>query len=197
MEEVDETTPASAVLHRPQQAFSQDDIGLAWQLGERVVLSQLDLIAYRNGDYFPNAGASEDYRRASRHGMIAAERVLVLSEHTRNELIAQALVDAERIKAIPPGLDHRPAVSPAGRTLAGAAEDEGGSGIEPAPGFLLCLGADYRHRTGCSRCACSPPCASVTVGGGRSCSPAHMCGTAPRERRSAMSWKPIRSCPRP
>ncbi len=145
VEEVDETTPASAVLHRPQQAFSQEDIGLAWQLGERVVLSQLDLIAYRNGGYFPDAGAWEDYRRASRHGMIAAERVLVLSEHTQNELIAQALVDAERIKVIPPGLDHRSAGEPR-RPDALRAGVEGGSDDERAPGFLLCLGADYRHK---------------------------------------------------
>src|ERR1700684_174895 len=65
VEDVDETTPPSALFHRPQQAFSQADIALAWQLGERVVLSQLDLIAYRNRDYFADADAWEDYRRAS------------------------------------------------------------------------------------------------------------------------------------
>jgi glycosyltransferase involved in cell wall biosynthesis len=107
VEDVDETTPPSALFHRPQQAFSQADIALAWQLGERVVLSQLDLIAYRNRDYFADTDAWEDYRRASRHGMIAAERVLVLSEHTRGELLDEGLVEAERIKVIPPGLDHR------------------------------------------------------------------------------------------
>jgi glycosyltransferase involved in cell wall biosynthesis len=141
VEEVDETTPASAVLHRPQQAFSQDDIGLAWQLGERIVLSQLDLIAYRNPGYFPDAGAWEDYRRASRHGMSAAERVVVFSEHTRGDLLADALVEAERIRVIPPGLDHRFQGEP--RQPAGLEQEV--SGLEQAS-FLLCLGADYQHK---------------------------------------------------
>jgi glycosyltransferase involved in cell wall biosynthesis len=134
VEDVDEDTPASAVLHRPQQAFAQEDLALAWQLGERVVLSQLDLIAYRHGDYFPDAGAWEDYRRASRHGMIAAERVLVLSEHTRRELIEAGLVGAERIGVIPPGLDHR------------IGEESRRPAALGAPEFLLCLGTDYRHK---------------------------------------------------
>ena len=134
VEDVEETTPASAVLHRPQQAFAQDDLALAWQLGERVVISQLDLIAYRHGDYFPDPDAWEDYRRASRHGMIAAERIVVLSEHTRRELIEEGLVGAARIRVIPPGLDHRIGEEPRRPAALGA------------PEFLLCLGTDYRHK---------------------------------------------------
>ena len=152
VEDVDEDTPASSVLHRPQQAFAQDDLALAWQLGERVVISQLDLIAYHHGDYFPDADAWESYRRAGRHGMIAAERVIVLSEHTRRELIEEGLVGAERIRVIPPGLDHRIGEEPRRpATLGALAGGEGGSGDaggdgERAPEFLLCLGTDYRHK---------------------------------------------------
>lgn len=134
VEDVSEDTPASAVLHRPQQVFAQEDVGLAWQLGERIVIGQLDLIAYRNRDYFPDTRAWEDYRRASRHGMIAAERVLVLSEHTRGELIEEGLVPAERIRVVPPGLDHRIGEEPRRPPALGASE------------FLLCLGTDYRHK---------------------------------------------------
>lgn len=134
VEDVDESTPASAVFHRPQQTFAQDDLALAWQLGDRVVLGQLDLIAYRNRGYFPDNRAWEDYRRASRHGMIAAERVLVLSEHTRGELIEEGLVGADRIAVVPPGLDHRIGEEPRRPPALGASE------------FLLCLGTDYRHK---------------------------------------------------
>jgi glycosyltransferase involved in cell wall biosynthesis len=163
VEDVDETTPPSALFHRPQQAFSQADIALAWQLGERVVLSQLDLIAYRNRDYFADADAWEDYRRASRHGMIAAERVLVLSEHTRTELLDEGLVEAERIAVIAPGLDHRSQGQPhrpprlSARAGEGANEQrqdthEQGEDTHAQdeaahePGFLLCLGTDYHHK---------------------------------------------------
>jgi glycosyltransferase involved in cell wall biosynthesis len=152
-EEVDESTPASTVLHRPQQAFAQEDVGLAWQLGERVVLGQLDLIAYNNRDYFSDTRAWEDYRRASRHGMIAAERVLVLSAHTRDELTKNGLVDAERIRIVPPGLDHRIGGSPrrpaALQKPQAQIEGHGTTGAgpdEPEPEFLLCLGTDYRHK---------------------------------------------------
>jgi glycosyltransferase involved in cell wall biosynthesis len=172
VEDVDETTPPSALFHRPQQAFSQADIALAWQLGERIVLSQLDLIAYRNRDYFADTDAWEDYRRASRHGMIAAERVLVLSEHTREELLGEGLVEAERIAVIPPGLDHWSQGQPHRPTLLSARGEDGERANEQGenaqrqyenaqergenaqeqdeaahePGFLLCLGTDYHHK---------------------------------------------------
>lgn len=143
--DVDDATPASAVLHRPQQTFSPGDVALAWRLGERIVVSQLDLIAYRNPDYFPDASAWEDYRRASRHGMSAAERVVVLSEHTRDELLSGALVDADRIRVVAPGLDRcfdreprRPAMLGA---FAGESEHD-----DRESEFLLCLGADYLHK---------------------------------------------------
>lgn len=150
VEDVDEDTAASSVLHRPQQAFAQDDLALAWQLGERVVISQLDLIAYHHGDYFPDADAWESYRRAGRHGMIAAERVIVLSEHTRRELIKERLVGAERIRVIPPGLDHRTGEEPrrpAALACGEADSDADGDGDkERMSEFLLCLGTDYRHK---------------------------------------------------
>jgi glycosyltransferase involved in cell wall biosynthesis len=135
-EEIDEATPRSAVFHRPQQTFSPGDVELALRLGERIVVSQLDLIAYSNPGYFTDADASQDYRRASRHGLSAAERVVVFSEHTRRELLSDALVEDERIRVVPPGLDHRSTVQPL-RPAALAAD---------LPDFLLCLGTDFRHK---------------------------------------------------
>ena len=52
VEDVDSATPRSTVFHRPQQTFSPGDVALALALGERIVLSQLDLIAYRNPRLF-------------------------------------------------------------------------------------------------------------------------------------------------
>lgn len=141
VEDVEETTPRSAVFHRPQQAFSQADVALAHSLGERVVLSQLDLIAYDNPSYFADVEAWEAFRRASRHGISAAERVVVFSAHTRRELVKDALVEEERVKVVPPGLDHRLS----GESVRPAALD--GAGEELAErGFLLCLGTDFGHK---------------------------------------------------
>jgi len=143
---IDEHTPQSTVFHRPQQAFAPEDVEIAVRLGERIVLSQLDLIAYRNPGYFADADAWAAYRRASRHGMSAAERVVVFSDHTRRELICDALVEDGRIRIVAPGLDHPTTASPrrpqALAQPAGESENTDGD----FSGFLLCLGTDFRHK---------------------------------------------------
>jgi glycosyltransferase involved in cell wall biosynthesis len=142
-EELDADTPRTSVFHRPQQTFSPGDVALALELGERFVISQLDLIAYRNPGYFADAGAWQDYRRASRHGLSAAERVVVFSDHTRQELLADALVDNARIRVVPPGLDHRVAAE---QRRPAALDGMAVSGEQPEEGFLLCLGTDFLHK---------------------------------------------------
>ena len=141
VEDVDATTPRSVIFHRPQQAFSAGDVALGLTLGERFVLSQLDLIAYRNPGYFSGAGAWEDYRRASRHGLAAADRVVVFSDHTRGELLRDALVEPERVRIVPPGLDHRTPAQGRRPQALGEHQDAG-----PSNGYLLCLGTDFRHK---------------------------------------------------
>jgi glycosyltransferase involved in cell wall biosynthesis len=140
-EQLDGATPRSTVFHRPQQTFSPGDVRIALGLGERFVISQLDLIAYRNPGYFAEAATWEDYRAASRHGLSAAEQVVVFSEHTREELLADALVESSRVSVVPPGLDHQ---TP-GEPLRPASFDAPGAGA-PEDGFLLCLGTDFRHK---------------------------------------------------
>ncbi len=163
IEDVDARTARTAVFHRPQQTFSPSDVRFALSLGERFVVSQLDLIAYRNPGYFEEAATWEDYRAASRHGLSAAERVVVFSEHTREELLADGLVEPARIRIVPPGLDHRRPSHQSRPRLADAeqADDAGAFGTvaagaqaadplaadDPlAAGFLLCLGTDFRHK---------------------------------------------------
>jgi glycosyltransferase involved in cell wall biosynthesis len=138
-------TARTTIFHRPQQTFAADDVRIAFLLGERLVLSQLDLIAYRDPDYFPDAGVWQQAQRATRQGLAAAERIVVFSEHTRRELIDEALAQDERICVVPPGLDH---VSP------GAPRRPSALDPSPAPSatdgsddpFLLCLGTDFRHK---------------------------------------------------
>jgi glycosyltransferase involved in cell wall biosynthesis len=140
-EQIDEATPRTSVFHRPQQAFSAEDVELALRLGERIVLSQLDLIAYHNPSYFPDASGWQDYRGASRHGLSAAERVVVFSDHTRRELLSDALVEEARIRIVPPGLDHRTLGEP---RRPAALDDNRDAPLSAA--YLLCLGTDFRHK---------------------------------------------------
>jgi glycosyltransferase involved in cell wall biosynthesis len=141
-ERIDAGTEPSAIVHRPQQAFAAEDIEIALRLGRRMVLSQLDLIAYGNPGYFPDAAAWRAFRRAGRNGMSAADRVLVFSDHTRRELLADALVDEERIRIVPPGLDHEIEGERRPELPAGALEGHEGS----SRSYLLCLGTDFRHK---------------------------------------------------
>jgi glycosyltransferase involved in cell wall biosynthesis len=141
VEDVDPATAQTTVFHRAQQTFSPADLAFAHDLGERIVLSQLDLIAYRNPGYFADAAAWEDYRRASRHGLSAADRVVVFSDHTRQELLSDALVEEARVRVVPPGLDHRSAAEPHRPRGLGAGWDPSAGG-----GLLLCLGTDFRHK---------------------------------------------------
>jgi len=135
--DVREATARSAVVHRPQQSFAAEDVAIALALGERMVISQLDLIAYSNPGYFPDADAWKAYRRASRHGLSASERVVVFSEHTRRELLVDGLVEDGRIRIVAPGLDHRIGGEPR--------RPQALEGIGARP-FLLCLGTDFRHK---------------------------------------------------
>ncbi len=137
--DIDASTPATTIFHRPQQVFQTDDLWFAFRLGERVVFNQLDLIAYRNPGYFADAEAWIDFQRASREALGAADRVIVFSEHTRDELLADELAEPERVRIVPPGVDHvHPSPGhPPDRLAAGDAAE--------AP-FVLCLGTDFRHK---------------------------------------------------
>jgi glycosyltransferase involved in cell wall biosynthesis len=148
IEQIDETTPRSTVFHRPQQIFGPPDLLLALRLGERLVLNQLDLIAYRNPGYHRNATAWHSHRRASRQALAAADRVVVFSDHTRTELLGDELVDGERVRVVPPGLDHPPGGDPV-PPPAFAETDSASAGFAPSEegdGFLFCLGTDFRHK---------------------------------------------------
>jgi glycosyltransferase involved in cell wall biosynthesis len=145
--EIDRDTPRSTIFHRPQQVFETGDMRLALRLGERLVLNQLDLIAYRNPAYHADAGAWRRYRRVGRQALAAADRVIVFSDHTRRELISDELTSAERVRLVPPGLDHRSRVearppgfgpAPPGVAPRDALIDRGR--------FMLCLGTDFRHK---------------------------------------------------
>ena len=146
MDEIDGGTPRSTLFHRPQQIFGVADLRLAMRLGERIVLSQLDLIAYRNPAYHPRSLDWRSYRRITRQALAVADRVVVFSNHTRAELLSDELAVADRIRIVPPGLDHSMAaaqsVPPDLKDMAGAA---GAKQDSPAL-FLLCLGTDLRHK---------------------------------------------------
>ncbi|MFZ1994039.1 MAG: glycosyltransferase [Solirubrobacteraceae bacterium] len=124
------------VVHRPQQVFSADDLNLLRLLGRRLVVTHQDLIAFHNPTYHPGPDAWEQYRRVTRNALAVADRVVVFSDHSRSEVLAEDLVAAERCDVVGAALAPRP-----GPAIAAAPE-----GAPAGREFILCLGADYRHK---------------------------------------------------
>ena len=129
----------SDVVHRPYQVSSQEELDVLKELGDRIVISHLDLIAYSNPGYFPDFERWEAYRRITRRALALADRIVFISREAADDALRNDLVDAERASVVYPGTDHRlQALRPAPeqpRHLDSSADP-----------FLLILGTDYRHK---------------------------------------------------
>jgi glycosyltransferase involved in cell wall biosynthesis len=128
----------SHVVHRPQQVFSVDDVALLRLLGERIVIGQQDLIAYRNPAYHPCVEQWHAHRRVTRLALALADRVVFFSEHALSDAVDEDLIDAERAVGSGIGGERRWTRTPARAERPAAVSED-------AP-FVLCLGADYMHK---------------------------------------------------
>ena len=125
------------VVHRPQQVFSEHDLALLRLLGERIVITHQDLIAYRNPTYHASVDDWRQYRRVTRIALAVADKVVFFSEHARNDVVTEGLLDADHAEVVGIGADTLWRVPTKSRRP------------DRAPGdgaFVLCLGADYRHK---------------------------------------------------
>ncbi len=129
------------IAHRmvqPDQRFSVAQ----WRVvAERVVITVLDLIAYRIGAYHENIHEWLRYREAIRRGVAEADAVILSSEDTRRQVEMERLpVDPQRLQVISEGTDHlhgdEPVEIPSELLARGFVEGQ----------FILCLGTDYSHK---------------------------------------------------
>jgi glycosyltransferase involved in cell wall biosynthesis len=130
------------VVHRPFQVQSPADLRFLARLGDRMIITQQDLIGYHNPGYFPSAASWETYRALTRHAMAVADHVVFFSAHVRDEALAEGLVEAHRAAVVHIGVDHEltePLSAP-------ASPPPGAERIPPGAELLLCLGTDYEHK---------------------------------------------------
>jgi glycosyltransferase involved in cell wall biosynthesis len=129
------------VAHRliqPDQWFSVD----LWRTKcDRMILSILDLIAYRNGSYHADVDEWLTYRKSIWAGVAAADAVVTISEDVKVQVELERLpVDPQRLHAIPFGTEHltgeEPTEIPRELLLRGFIEGQ----------FILVLGTDYAHK---------------------------------------------------
>jgi len=126
------------IVHRPSQVFTPSDLALLLPLGHRIVVTHQDLIAYRIPSYHGSVEDWERYRRVTRDTLGGADHVVFFSEHARADALADALVDPATASVVPIGVDHRVA--------GGDREARRPPGLDGDQPFLLCLGADLRHK---------------------------------------------------
>lgn len=125
------------VVHRPQQAFNPEDLALLRLLGERLVLTHQDLIAYHNHSYHPDLASWRKHRDVTRIALAEAEQVVFFSEHARRDALAEGLLAEHSAHVV--GIGRQPLEPVSGEISQPA-------GIGSGEPFLLCLGADYAHK---------------------------------------------------
>jgi GT2 family glycosyltransferase len=134
VESVPADTPGQRtdVVHRPAQVVAP--VNLAWLdgLGERVVITHQDLIAFSNPGYFESFEAWDEHRALTRQSLALADATVFISEHVRQEALAEELVEREVV--VPQGVDH-----------AGGDVAERPDGV-PDGEFIVLLGADFMHK---------------------------------------------------
>ncbi len=139
-EDVSADMDRSHIVHRPYQVSSSGDLELLDMLGERLVITQLDLIAYFNPDYHENFQGWADYCDLTRTAMAMADHVFFISRHGARSAVADGLLDPDRASVIHLGVDHRLHQEPV--------VPEQPAGMDKLQGrpFMLCIGTDFRHK---------------------------------------------------
>jgi glycosyltransferase involved in cell wall biosynthesis len=137
---VDQDVGATDIVHRPYQITSPRDVPILRALGRRLVLTQQDLIAYRNPTYFASWEDWNGYRELTRRALALADRAAFFSEHAARDALREDLVDDRRAVVVPIGVDHRVVPVPSSTRV-----PERGGPLLDRP-FLLSLGTDFSHK---------------------------------------------------
>ena len=128
------------VVHRPFQIDNPGELSFLTSLGDRLVITQQDLIGYHNPSYFASRDAWEGYRELTRTALAVADRVLFFSAHARARRSTRS-----SSSPIAPAWSRSASTtgSPVRRRSARRAASRGS---QPDAEVMLCLGNDYRHK---------------------------------------------------
>jgi len=124
----------TAIVHRVSQVAGAEDLLRLAHVGERLVVSHLDLLLFHDPAYHASTDTWAGYRRMTASALAAADLVVAISAAAADDLRAEDLVPAERLRRVHLGTDHeRP----------GEAVRPPGVGDGP---FIVQLGSDLRHK---------------------------------------------------
>lgn len=128
------------IVHRPFQVERPEDAAGLAAFGERILLTQQDLIGFRTPGYFPSEEAWLAYRTLTREALAFSDLVVFSSRHAAEDALASDLVAPDRARVVPIGTDHRVVGAAAEPRPPADAPD-----LRDVP-FLLCLGTTFRHK---------------------------------------------------
>lgn len=128
------------VVHRTFQVSDPSELSSLAKLGNRLILTNQDLIAYRNPSYHSSAQSWQTYRRLAAESLSLASMVLFFSNHARDDALSEELVAADRTRVVPLGTHHR--------RLGATSECSAPSSPVPLASrpFLLCIGTTFHHK---------------------------------------------------
>jgi FkbM family methyltransferase len=131
----------SDVVHRPFQVFSDSDVATLRRMGERVIVTQQDLIAYRNPTYFTTRAAWEAFRRATRDALAMSDIVTFYSVDTARDAVSEGIIDAGKARVVYIGTDHG-----IGADAPQPRRPEELGDLPDSASVIVCLGNDFRHK---------------------------------------------------
>lgn len=128
------------VVHRPYQVQTFRDPLVLRTLGQRVVVTQQDNIAFRNPAYHGTYKEWLDYRRVTVTALASSDQVVFVSRHGAHDARILGLVEENRINVIPEATDHT-----VPELYSDRAEKPHDLPADDRP-FLFCLGTDFMHK---------------------------------------------------
>ena len=133
--------PRADLVHRPYQVSNPEDLSFLARLGERLVITNQDLISYHNPSYFRDFDAWDGYRRLTRVALAVADRVVFFSQHACDDALAADLVEAERASVVHIGVDHALV-----KTGSRPVPPRGATRLPEDAEVMLCIGTDFHHK---------------------------------------------------
>jgi glycosyltransferase involved in cell wall biosynthesis/GT2 family glycosyltransferase len=129
------------VVHRPYQVNNDEDLSFLASLGERLIVTNQDLIGYHNPSYFRSGAAWLTYRRVTQSALALADHVVFISEHARDDALAEDLVEPGRASAVHNGVNHALSASPPAPLVPRQAQR-----LPADAEVIFCIGTDFRHK---------------------------------------------------
>jgi glycosyltransferase involved in cell wall biosynthesis/GT2 family glycosyltransferase len=127
------------IVYRPYQVSDRDALDWLRSIAPKVVVNQLDVIAFSNPSYFRSDSDWLEYRDLNRLALATVDGVAFISE--------SALQEAQGNELLPPNTPRRVVYCGTDPLLAGDMPPALPLGLgADEEGFLLCLGASYLHK---------------------------------------------------